>query len=653
VLSYDLRQKIVAQALSEIQFARTYKQGKTKNWKVNEDLYYGRKIAPDSSRANVDLGKMSAFVHTILSKIDNPMSFKFAKRKESQLQRVQKLNALRAIDQDKDNWDIKDLAAKKQAIIYNRAIMSYYADSIDGYKAHLDNVDVYDFLIDPSAGGLDIEQAMYLGDFGVIKTRSQLKQGVKDGLYLRTETNTLLDGSGNTTDMNQEETNKRNRTQDTQVWTTQKEIGNPDKYKFWRWGTTYDGQRYFLLLSERAGTAIEVCPIEEKFASGLWWYWSYAAFPDLTEFWAPGYCDYVREVFMAQAVSINQMLDNAEQINKPQKAVDVGAVKNLSQLKYRKDGFIELKTGTDVNKAIQIQATPSITTPINVYGLLEEIQEKASGVTAGTQGSAENNSGSKATIYQGNQENSADRFGLFNKSYAFGYKAFARLWLFGVKEHLVKKVSIDILGPEGVELFEVSRRDLFRKGESYTTMVEASNAELALSEQEKQTKIQFLREQAAIPVMPGQKPVQNAQKAYELQAAIVGFDDDTIRQLMDVSDFGDAELMAEAQMDIERILDGEIITPNSAATTAYKQEFVDYMQDNEDDISDEQFQALANYVLQLDPIIQRNMERHAQDVIFKQQLEAANQPIDPNAAPAPMTAPAPVSPMTAPTNPML
>lgn len=642
MLSYDLRQKIVAQALGEIQFARNFKQGKTKNWKVNEDLYYARKIAPDSSRANVDLGKMSAFVHTILSKIDNPMSFKFAKRKESQLQRVQKLNALRAIDQDKDNWDIKDLAAKKQAIIYGRAIMSYYADSIDGYKAHLDNVDVYDFLIDPSAGGLDMEQAMYLGDFGVIKTRSQLKQGVKDGLYLRTETNTLLDGSGNTTDMNQEETNKRNRTQDTQVWTTQKEIGNPDKYKFWRWGTTYDGQRYFLLLSERAGTAIEVCPIEEKFESGLWWYWSYAMAPDLTEFWTPGYCDYVREVFMAQAVAVNQGLDNGEQINKPQRAVDSGAVKNLSQLKYRKDGFIELKNGTDVNKAIQTLVTPSIDTPFKIYEILELIQEKASGVTAAAQGSAENNSGSKATIYQGNQENSADRFGLFNKSYAFGYKAFARLWLFGVKEHLVKKVSIDILGPEGVELFEVSRRDLFRKGESYTTMVEASNAELALSEQEKKAKLDFLSAQMAIPLAPGQKPIINPQKAFEIQATIAGFDDDTIRQLMDVSDFGDAELMAEAQMDIERILDGEIITPNSAATTAYKQEFVDYMQDNEDDISDEQFQALANYVLQLDPIIARNMERHAQDVIFKQQLEAANQPIDPNAAPAP----APVSPMT-------
>jgi hypothetical protein len=38
---------------------------------------------------------MQEFVHTWLSKIDNPLTFKFTKRKESQLKRVERLNALR------------------------------------------------------------------------------------------------------------------------------------------------------------------------------------------------------------------------------------------------------------------------------------------------------------------------------------------------------------------------------------------------------------------------------------------------------------------------------------------------------------------------------------------------------------------------------
>lgn len=628
-ISYDKRQEIVKQALNELQFARTYKQGKVGNWKINEDLYYGRKIASEESRANVDLGQMGSFVHTLLSKIDNPLIFKFTKRKTAQLQRVAQLNALRVQDAQRDDWDIKDLAGKKQALIYGRAVYSYSADSAEKYCPHLENVDVYDFLVDPSAGGLNLERGMYMGRYGVVKSRQDIKAGMKEGMYLKTEAQNLLDGSGNATEMTQEETNKINRTVAQNVWKSEKEISNPDKYKFWEWYTTYEGERYYLLLQEKGATAIRVEPLTDIFESGLWPFWSWAAFLDLTEFWTPSYCDYVRELFMAQAVSINQMLDNAEEINKPVKAIDVNAIDNLAELKFRKNGYIKFKKGVDITKAIQILRPPSIETPIATFNLLTAISEKNSGVTAASQGDAANDSGKKVAIYEGNQENSADRFGLLNRSYAFGYKRFAKLWECGVKEHLVKKVAVDILGPDGVEIIEVSRRDLYRKGDEYGVMVEASNAELALSEKEKEMKLAFLDKQQSIQVPQGAKPVMNKEKAFELQAQIVGFDEETIRQLQDVDNFGNAETMAEADRDIEDILDGKIVQPNQIADTAYKQRFVDYMQDNEEKITDEQFRALANYVLSLDAVITRNMVRKANDMLMREQITNAMMPAVP------------------------
>ena len=386
-INYDLREKITKQALQELEFARRYKQGKISNWKINEDLYYSKKVPSADSRANVDLGQMSSFVHTLLSKIDNPLVFKYVKRKESQLKRVKYLNALRVTDQQANDWDIKDIAGKKQAIIYGRAIYSYTAESPDGiYKSCLDNVDVYDFLIDPSAGGIDIEKAFYMGRYGVVKTRSEIKKGVKDKVYLKTESDKLLQGKGNSDETIQETTNKENRTVNTDAWNLKKEIGNPDKFKFWEWYTTYEGTRYYLLLNEVGSTAIRVEPLSEIFESNLYPFWTWAAFPDLTEFWTPSYCDYVRDIFMAQAVSINQLIDNAEQKNKPQKMVNVGAVKNLAELKYRRDGYIKVKDGVDLNQAVQVMEVPSITTPIDVFNLLDGIQEKASGVTAGAKG---------------------------------------------------------------------------------------------------------------------------------------------------------------------------------------------------------------------------------------------------------------------------
>lgn len=634
-ISFETREKIINQAIKEIEFARNYKQSKLQNWKINENMYYGRKEKSLESRANVDLGQMSAFVHTILAKIDNPLIFKFTKRKDAQVDRVKRLNALRELDANSNDWDIKDIAGKKQAIIYGRAIYSYFADSQDSYKSHLDNVDIYDFLIDPSAGGLDLEKAMYLGDYGVVLSRQDIKKGIKDKIYLKTEGERLLEGKGNATDVTQETINQKNRTFADGIAYAEKEIQTEDKFKFWRWGTTYQGKRYYLLLTETGKTAIEVCELTEKFASDLWWYWTWAAFIDLTEFWTPSYCDYVREVFMAQAVSVNQTLDNGEQITKPQRVVQVDAIENLAELKYRRDGIIRVKANFDVNQAIQTVQAPSIRTSMELYTLLEGIQEKASGVTAAAQGVAENNSGAKASIYKGNAANTADRFGLLNKSYSFGYKRFARLWKNGVDEHLVKKIAIELLGVDGVSVEKVSRRDIFRKDEDFGLIVEASNAELDLTAEDKAVKMAFLQTQGGIQQAPGSAPIQNAQKAYEIGASIAGFDDETIRQLQDTSDFGNTSLMAKADRDMEELLEGKFLEPNPGATTAYKQRMVDYLTNNAEDITDEQFMAITEYIASLDDVISRNMIRHANDLLFKQKMLQAGQ-----AQPLP----APVSP---------
>lgn len=614
-INYEKRQKIIDQAIQELRFARTYKQGKVTNWKINEDLYYGKKVTGQEARANVDLGQMSSFVHTLLSKIDNPLTWKYVKRKESQIKRVNLLNNLRRIDQQNDDWDIKDITGKKQAIIYGRAIYSYTATSVDGYKACLDNVDIYDFLIDPSGGGIDIEKAFYMGRYGVVKTKAELKKGIKDKIYNATETNQLIEGSGNADEINQEQQNKQNRTYDTDVYTQQKQIQDSDKFKFWEWYTTYEGERYYLLLNEKGATAISICRLTDLFESDMFPFWTYAAFPDLTEFWTPSFCDYVREIFMAQAVSINQMLDNAEQINKPQKLVNVSLIQNLAELKYRREGIIKINNTINLNSAVQTIVTPSIDTPIKVFQLLDGIQEKASGVTAGAKGLSDED---KVGIYEGNQANAADRFGFLNKSYAFGYKRFATLYENGVREHLIKKIAIDILGPNGVEIFEVNRRDIFRKNDKFGIMVESSNAEIALSEAEKRTKIAFLNGQSG-------NPVQNPQKAYEIQATIAGFDDDTIRQLQDTSDFGTASMMSEAERDIEALLDGENIPLNQGANTAYKQRFVNYLQENQENITKEQFVRIAEYVMRLDDIITRNMIAEANALLFKQKMAMLKQ----------------------------
>jgi len=607
--------KIAAQSINEIDIARTYKNGKVKSWQSNESMYYGVKETSEDSRANISLGRMQEFVHTLLSKIDNPLVFKFTKRKPSQLSRVELLNSLRRFDADRNFWDLKDIVGKKQGIIYGRAIYAYYASSDEGYQSNLENVDVYDFLIDPACGGIDIENAFFMGRWGVVKTIKQLKDGVKNKIYNKEAVSRLIESGGNSTEENQEETNKRSRSYD-QETIGDKENNNHNKFKLWEWFTTFEGERYYILM-DNSGQWIRCEKLSDMFSNDMWPFWTWAAFPDLTEFWTPSYCDYARDLFLAQDASIGQMLDNADAINKPMRAVDVSAIDDVTKLKYRKDGIIPVKKGVDINRAYQTIITPSINTPIQVFEILEGIQEKASGVTAQAKGTADEKG--KVGIYQGNEAAMADRFGLLNKSYSFGYKRFAKLYENGVKDHLIKKIAIEILGPNGVEVKQISKRDLYKKGDEYGITVEASNAEMMASKQDRNEKLAFLASEVNNPMI-------NKKKSFEMRALISGLSEEDVRQLLDTNSYGNEKLMSEADRDLESLLMGEVIEINDAANNQYKQRMVDYLRDHKEDINDRQFFAISAYIDSLEDVIFRN---EARKLVNEQSQEMLNPELNP------------------------
>ena len=607
--------KIAAQSINEIDIARTYKNGKVKSWQSNESMYYGVKETSEDSRANISLGRMQEFVHTLLSKIDNPLVFKFTKRKPSQLSRVELLNSLRRFDADRNFWDLKDIVGKKQGIIYGRAVYAYYASSDEGYQSNLENVDVYDFLIDPACGGIDIENAFFMGRWGVVKTIKQLKDGVKNKIYNKEAVSRLIESGGNSTEENQEETNKRSRSYD-QETIGDKENNNHNKFKLWEWFTTYEGERYYILM-DNSGQWIRCEKLSDMFSNDMWPFWTWAAFPDLTEFWTPSYCDYARDLFLAQDASIGQMLDNADAINKPMRAVDVSAIDDVTKLKYRKDGIIPVKKGVDINRAYQTVITPSINTPIQVFEILEGIQEKASGVTAQAKGTSDEKG--KVGIYQGNEAAMADRFGLLNKSYSFGYKRFAKLYENGVKDHLIKKIAIEILGPNGVEVKQISKRDLYKKGDEYGITVEASNAEMMANKQDRNEKLAFLASEVNNPMI-------NKKKSFEMRALISGLSEEDVRQLLDTNSYGNEKLMSEADRDLESLLMGEVIEINDAANNQYKQRMVDYLRDHKEDINDRQFFAISAYIDSLEDVIFRN---EARKLVNEQSQEMLNPELNP------------------------
>ncbi len=592
MINKTIRDKIKQQVLEEITFERMQKAPVIEEWHKNELVL--QKILSTGERANVDLGEGISFVNTFLSKINKPYNFKYEKGDEADLKASKVANAIKEKDAKTGRWRFKARLARTELIQYGRYIFEYHADSLKGYKSHLTNVSCYQFLIDSSAGGVDMEQARYMGRGGIVKTKKQIEAGVKSGLYLRTESNNLI-ASGNTAGQTPEEKDGENRW--LKLVATRNIMPKTDQWKFWEWCTTYEDVRYVVLFTEMGNEAIRIVPLTDLFATGLFPFFSVAAYPELGMFWTPAPLATVRESIMAKATSINQMLDNGEAINRPMKAFDTEAIKNPALLKFRKDGLIPVKKGIEIDKAVKFFPVVPLTTSIEVYDKLDAIVSTQSGVTNSARGVADED---KVGIYEGNQQAASDRFSLVGDSEADGQERFAQLYLNGLDEHMTGKVAVEMIGIDGVEFKQVGKKDIKRNSD-FNIVVVTAGSEETLQAVETRNKLTFLSSKV-------NNPTFNQKVISEMEATVVGFNIDEVKRMLDTKDAANAEVMSEAARDIQYLLDGEDIEPNQIANVAYKQKIVDYLRDQEENIKTEQAQRIFAYIESLDEVIMRNMQ---------------------------------------------
>lgn len=618
------RKKIESQIANEIQVARWYKSTRVSTWQKNETLRFESERvnrlstsqnAKDSnqSRISVSLHKMNGYLQTILSKVDNNLVFKFLHHNPADFKRVKRINAIKEVDSERDNWDFKDLLGKDQGIFYGRAIYQYYAslDEDGNYAPHLENIDVYDFLIDPNAGGLDIENARYLGHANVEYTRTELQDGIKSGKFLKEETERLLEGNGTSSPINKEEIDKANRYFNYRNFTENINKTQTDVFRFFKWNTTYQGIRYYTVYDEESGVMIRCEEQKKMIPSGKWNYWTWACFPSLTEFWSQSYADIAREIMMAQGASINQLLDNADKRNNPQRIIDTTSLVDENELMFKKKGFIRA-TG-DVSNIYQELETPSLETPLDVYETLENILQLNSGVTGAAQGIADEE---KVGIYEGNQIATEDRFKLLNKSYSNGYKKFGQLYLEMLKEFCPAKFAVKLIGPKGIEISEIGPDDLDTDGDVLVAVL-ASDAENNVDTDKKKIKIEFLTKYA-------QAQFINPKAAFEIEGEMIGFDQDELKRLTDVKNEQDMEIISECWRDIQDIISGKKVKPNLMANVAYATTLFNYMRDNKENLKTGPFMALASYFEAIKPIVIRNQVITAESILASEGLLGAN-----------------------------
>lgn len=620
---YTLKKRLVEQSLQEIEFDRNYRRDKRHaEWKRNEQLMKAYNVADEETRNRIPLFQAISFEETLLSKIDNSLVFKMSPGGPEDKRKSEKFNALRERDSKVDRWDSKDRMGKRHGIRYGRAIYLYTAKGTDGYKPNLSGIRPRHFHIDPDVKMTDanaIEGALHLGWWGVKKTKWELMQGIKDGRYDKKATEELIASGSNYYDSTLDDMEERTAGNNAGDVSKNKKMANENVWLFFQHFThDYEtGDRYILLLTPK-GQCIRCEKWTDSDPSGLYPIWTWATSPDDAEFWSISPLERVRRMFKGMEKSINQMMDNSDQVNKPKLAVNVDFIRNLAQAKYGTGGFLEITGNVDADKAVKAVLTPAIDTPLRVFDKLQAIVDRESGVTAQAAGVADEDG--VLGIYDGNQANLGDRLGLLNKEYSEGYYRFACLWKNGVRHNLTSKVAVRMLGINGIGIEEIIWSDIKPTQYDYDILIESTAAETQVSEAKMKQKMEVLG------TAKGDQ-YYNQRVVREKQLEMTGFTEDDKRALLDVKD-GSEGVMTQVYEDFEKLITLKEVEPPRTTTLQFaqamndlwreKDEMIDKMYKGNKMKAEKVHKAIETYIAQAFEIAQKTeamklLEQQAQE----------------------------------------
>jgi hypothetical protein len=605
-LTKEEQDKLAKQLRQEYQAGLDFRLRREKAWKQAEDQYFNRVTKSLKQRYNVPVPIIPGFVETLLSKIDDPPALKFDPREEADYKATMKANSFYQAESTAEDhdWDLIDLDAKKQAILYGRGIKKFFSESEPEYKSNLEVVDVYDFYCDPIGGG-NLEKHRFAGQDNIFRTKQELKAGAESGLYEKTAVEKLINATSadRLVDNDNVYRSKQSRMMALGMDGITFNFAGQDLYKFIEAGTMWNGQRYYVLFNYETGAIIRCAPLKEVFKSNLWPWVSWATHRDIFNFWSKAPVDDILPLAEMVKTLVNQELDNRQKKNWGQRAYDPEVFPEPSQLEWRPDGLVRMKSGSSrvqrIDQAVYSFETPELKGTIDMVAWIDGIIGQKSGVTADTQGSSKED---KVGIYYGNMQQVADRLGLYNKSYQKAWAAIGRRYLWGLFEHLRSPQAVQIIGEKGNEWDEIVRMEI---SPYWNIKVEGGNAQMAADEVKKQKRAEALsaftiQELAVVsPKWLAEQRLRNAE-----------FPEEELKSAFDIQGDADKELMSEASMAIQEIIAGKQPRPNRGATPAFVQKILDYATDNTDN-DDALFAALIAYAQLHKPIIAENMARKA------------------------------------------
>ncbi len=596
--------QIANQCRQEYQAGLLYRRDREKAWQIIEDFYFNRVKKSLKGKFNVPVPILPGFVDTWQADMSRHVNLMFEQQESADFKAAKKTTAFYAAIKSKDDydWDMVDTDGKKLAALSGRSINKYFAQSKPIYKSTLLPVDHYDFVADPTGGG-DLERHKFLMEDNIFKGKEELKEGVEQGLYIRENVEKLINATKSDTIIDNDNIyhSKQNRLIALGLNGITYNYAGQSLYKFIEAGTTWNGQRYYVLFNYETGLPIRCEPLKEVFESGLWWFTSWATHRDTFNFWNKGPCDDMVPMAEMFRILVNQEFDNRNKRNYGQRAYDPEIFPNPEKLEWRPDGLVEAKSGLGIKKiedGIYQFETPELQGTINLVTWIDQMLKEKTGVNSEAQGQSDQD---KVGIAYLNVQQSAKRTALVYESYTKCWQAIGRRFLWGLKEHIRKPMAVKIIGEQGEEWDDLTRNEI---NPEWDIRVEGGSEDVY----QDAIKKKELREMLAT-LAPDELAVSSPKWRLKVKLQAIGVDDDDIRSAFDLEGEYNKEILSEASKLIQNCLNGKEYKLYRGATPAFVQKIVDYATDTDLDMPEfEKLMALAEAHL---PIATENMARKA------------------------------------------
>lgn len=570
----NLVERAVSTAKRQYQAGLKYRQPRFEEIRRIEDMYFGKVDPALPGRYNIPLPIMEGYVQTLLSKIDNPPKIIFERKRGQDLIRSKKVTA--AWEQDSaagaGDWASKDLDAKKLAILSGRGILKIYSDRNPDYKNHLEVVDYYDFICEPS-GGNHLEDHIFMGQMNIYRTAKQLREG---GQYDKQAVRRLMASRASSDFKKIDEDQYQFKLRRLRALGLDPDTNNyvgDDIYRLCEWGMQLDGERFYLLFDPVVGEAVRFEPLRDVFSSNLWHWVSWATDVEPFNFWSRGPCDLVRPAAEAIRIAYNQTLDNIQKRNWEMKIYDKRIIPDPVQLKYRPDGLVaaNIPDGGNIANGLKLLETADTTgNTIAIINFTRGLLGTETGITDAAKGVSDQN---RVGINDTDLQQVADRLGLTNKLYSQCWTELGVRYDWGLYDNMPRAMMIEMIGSQGAEWHELKREDV---EPDYTTRVVGGSAEQSAEAAKSKKKTEALNALMAANLAG----VFNQRVLAEEFLRDGEFDESRIKALLDKQTDGDDELVARAEGAISDILSSREPRKYRGATTYFIQYILDYAYDN-------------------------------------------------------------------------